>query len=304
MRGEEDVMGGTVGEFGAFEADPHEEEPMSFGEVSSMVAYLPRDAQAVAVSLVDNSKIREMIGDDLAESVELYYWLRDSGAGNADAYAALNEALHYSAGAHEMLASGDVREAYALAFLFRSKLCDAAYAVGMPELCEHTLAFGGTSTVGADPQWKVEERARRRAANRAQRDPNCPYNPGFGASAVDEFVHFDDHSNRWVVAEATGPGQYKAPVDKNYYKATGLSYAVGSLKGVTGREMGTYSYQNRGDALRRARQVYLGHGEFGEGDYDPVAEKDQYISRRIQVIAVPLALAGIGYIFWRELKRK
>ena len=242
----------------AFEADPQEEQPMSFGEVSSMVAYLPRDAQAVAVSLVDNSKIREMIGDDLAESVELYYWLRDSGAGNADAYAALNEALHYSAGAHEMLRDGDVREAYALAFLFRSKLCDAAYAVGMPELCEHTLAFGGTSTVGADPQWKVEERAQRRAANRARRDPSYPYNPGYGGEfggetdwreykggrlwvgahgprvLVVELASYGipEHQGKWTGYIRPAPGESAVAV-KGKYVHGGFKSALAAKQGMT-----------------------------------------------------------------------
>ena len=71
----------------------------------------------------------------------------------------------------------------------------------------------------------------------------------------DEFVHeyIDEYDRTWWVVAQYRDGCYYAPQRRDIVKRTGCSTIYGSLAYVYGN---AHSYRRRGDAVKRARQLY------------------------------------------------
>jgi len=67
---------------------------------------------------------------------------------------------------------------------------------------------------------------------------------------INEFVH--EYNGRWVIAEYKG-GRYYAPQRPDVKKLTGCHTTFGPLSYVAGD---TYSYKNKGSAMRKAKELY------------------------------------------------
>ncbi len=83
---------------------------------------------------------------------------------------------------------------------------------------------------------------------------DCYGNPFDPSDYVHE-IELPGGAIRWVVATLGADGRYTAPLRSEARRRSGCSSNYGPLSYVYS---GAYHYARRSDALRRARQVYLG----------------------------------------------